>query len=214
MIIILSYLPWTIIDSWKYNTSLNYYVRLTLLDSQSQFFTFHAIFNYCAYTQRVDQIIFYKSSPFSIRDVTFWGTLPMPQALKPNIYNSCSKANLTNVGFGNGGHCFVRVTSLSHSCCALARMQLATFWSFRLCTAMAFPKIQTFTLTWFWCQRPPTEIEGLLGLAFSAIKPCTSFKCLVNNHLTQYVTVQVPTLHFHFDRTFVYSLSFRAKLGG
>jgi hypothetical protein len=26
--------------------------------------------------------------------------------------------------------------------------------------------------------------------------------------------MQVPTLHFHFDLTFVHSLSFRAKLGG
>ncbi len=214
MIIIVSYLPWTIINSWKYNTSINCYVRLTLLDSRSQFFTSHAIFNCRAYTQQVDQIITCKCSSFSIRDVTFWGTLPMPHALRPNTCNSCSKVNLTNVGFGNGGHCFARVISLSHSCCALARVQLVTFWSFHLCTAMAFPKIQTFTLAWSSCQRPPTKVEGLLGLAFSTTKPCTSFKCLVNKHLTQYVTMQVPILHFHFDRTFVYSLSFRTKLGG
>jgi hypothetical protein len=30
----------------------------------------------------------------------------------------------------------------------------------------------------------------------------------------QYATMQVPTLHFHFDPTFIQSLSFRAKLGG
>jgi hypothetical protein len=30
--------------------------------------------------------------------------------------------------------------------------------------------------------------------------------------LAQYATMQVPTLHFHFDPTFVHSLSFRAKL--
>jgi hypothetical protein len=35
---------------------------------------------------------------------------------------------------------------------------------------------------------------------------------LVNNHLAQYTTVQVLTLHFHFDPTFVHSLSFRTKL--
>jgi hypothetical protein len=39
-------------------------------------------------------------------------------------------------------------------------------------------------------------------------------QCLVNNHLAQYATMQVLTLHFHFDPTFVHSLSFRAKLGG
>jgi hypothetical protein len=37
---------------------------------------------------------------------------------------------------------------------------------------------------------------------------------LVNNHLAQYAIVQMPTLHFHFDPTFVHSLSFRTKLGG
>jgi hypothetical protein len=51
-------------------------------------------------------------------------------------------------------------------------------------------------------------------LAFFATKPCSSFKCVLNNHLAQYATKQVPTLHFHFDPTFVHSLSFRAKLGG
>jgi hypothetical protein len=51
-------------------------------------------------------------------------------------------------------------------------------------------------------------------LEFSATKPCTCAKCLVNNHLAQYAIVQVPILHFHFDPTFVHSLSFRAKLGG
>jgi hypothetical protein len=58
------------------------------------------------------------------------------------------------------------------------------------------------------------EVEGLPSLAFSATKPRTSFKCLVNNHLAQYATMQVPTLHIHFDPTFVHSLSFLAKLGG
>ncbi len=55
-----------------------------LLDSRSQFLTSRAIFNRCAYTQRVDQIIFYRSSSFSIYDVAFQGTLPMSQTLKPN----------------------------------------------------------------------------------------------------------------------------------
>jgi hypothetical protein len=32
--------------------------------------------------------------------------------------------------------------------------------------------------------------------------------------LAQYVTMQMPILHFHFDPTFVHSLSFWAKLGG
>jgi hypothetical protein len=37
------------------------------------------------------------------------------QALIPNTYNSYSEANLTKVGFGNGGHCFATFTNLSHS---------------------------------------------------------------------------------------------------
>jgi hypothetical protein len=36
---------------------------------------------------------------------------------------------------------------------------------------------------------------------------------LVNNHLAQYATMEVRILHFHFDPTFVLSLSFLAKLG-
>jgi hypothetical protein len=134
--------------------------------------------------------------------------------LRPNTFNSYSEVNLTNVGFGNGGHVFARVTRVSHSYCALAQAQLATFWSFRLCTATTFPKIRAFILAWSWCWGPPTEVKGLLGMAFSATKPCTSFQCLVNNHLAQYVTMQVLTLHFHFDPTFIHSLSFQAKLGG
>jgi hypothetical protein len=209
LIIIISYLPWTIIDSWKYNTYVNYFIRLVLLDSRSQFFTSHAIFNHCAYTQWVDRIMSCKSSSFSLYDVAFWDTLPTPQALRPNTCNSCFEANLINVGFGNGGHYFARVTILSHSYCVLAWVRLATFWSFHLCMAMAFPKIQTFILAWSWCQGPLIEIEGLLGLAFFATKPCTSF-----NHLAQYATMQVPTLHFHFNPTFIHYLSFRAKLQG
>jgi hypothetical protein len=33
-------------------------------------------------------------------------------------------------------------------------------------------------------------------------------------HLAQYATMQVPTLHFHFNPTFVHYLSFQAKLSG
>ncbi len=142
--------------------------------------------------QWVDRIISCKSSSFSIRDVASRSTLPRPQTLKPNTYNSYSKANLTNTNFGNGGHCFVRVTSLSHFCCVLARARLTTFWSFRLYTTMAFPKIRTFILAWSWCWGSPIEVESLLGLAFFATKPCTSFKCLVNNHLAQYAPFCSP----------------------
>jgi len=53
--------------------------------------------------------------------------------------------------------------------------------------------------------RTSLEIEGLLGLAFSTTKPCTFFKCLVNNHLAQYATMRMPILHFHFDPTFIHS---------
>jgi hypothetical protein len=164
----------------------------------------------------VDRIIPWKSSSFSIRDVASWGTLPMPQALRPNTFNNYFEANLTKGGFGSGGHCFTRAIRWFHSRSALARArtQLTTFWSFRLCTTIAFPKMRAFILAWSWCRIPPTQVEGLPGLDFSATKPCTYAKCLVNNHLAQYAIVRVPTLHFHFDRTFVHSLFFRAKSSG
>jgi hypothetical protein len=57
-------------DSWKSNTFVNFHVQLALVDTQTQFLTSHAIFNYHAYAERVYQIIFYKSSSFSIGDVT------------------------------------------------------------------------------------------------------------------------------------------------
>jgi hypothetical protein len=142
LIIIVSYLSWTILDSWKYNTYVNCSIQVALLDSWSQFFTSHAIFNRRAYTQWVDRIISCKSSSFSIRDVAFWDTFPMPQALKPNTFNSCSEANLTNASFGNGGHVFAKVTRISHSCCALARARLATFWSFAFARPWYFPRLQ------------------------------------------------------------------------
>jgi hypothetical protein len=44
----------------------------------------------------------------------------MPQALRPNTYNNRCKANLTKVGFGNGGHCFATIINLSHLRWALA----------------------------------------------------------------------------------------------
>jgi hypothetical protein len=109
---------------------------------------------------------------------------------------------------------FCNTTRFFHSRCALARARLATFSSFRLYTTIAFLKMRTFILAWSWCRGPPTTVEGLLGLAFFATKPCTSFKCSVNNHLAQYAIVQVPTLHLHFNPTCVHSLSFWAKLGG
>jgi hypothetical protein len=58
----------------------------------------------------VDQIIPYKSSSFSIRDVASQGTLPTPHALRPNTFNNYFEANLTKVGFGSGGHCFATAT--------------------------------------------------------------------------------------------------------
>jgi hypothetical protein len=33
----------------------------------------------------------------------------------------------------------------------LARVRLATFWSFHLCTVVAFLKIHAFILAWSWC---------------------------------------------------------------
>jgi hypothetical protein len=52
--------------------------------------------------------------------------------------------------------------------------------------------MRAFILAWSWCWGFFSEVEGFPGLAFFVIKPCTSFKCLVNNHLAQYVTMQVP----------------------
>ncbi len=213
MIIIVSYLPWIILGSWKSITFVNFFVQLTLLDSRSQFFTSHAFFYYHAYTQHVDRIISCKSSSFSIYDVASRTTLPTPHVVKPNIFNSCFEVNLTKANFGNGGHCFETITSFTHSFFALTHVWLATFWSFHLCTTWAFPNMWAFILPWSWCRGLLAKVESLPSLAFSAIKPCTSFKCLVNNHLAQYAIMQVPTLHFHFNLTFVHSLSFRTKLG-
>ncbi len=136
MLIIVSYLPWIILDSWKSKTSANCFVRLVLLDFQSQILTSHAVFNCRAYIERVYRIILCKSSSFSICDVTSRGTLPTPQALRPNTFNNCSEVDLTKAGFGNGGHCFVTTTRWFHLRNALARARLTTFWSFRLYTAI------------------------------------------------------------------------------
>jgi hypothetical protein len=46
--------------------------------------------------------------------------------LKPKTCNNCFEVNLTKANFGNGGHYFAIITSLSHSCCALAWAQVAT----------------------------------------------------------------------------------------
>jgi hypothetical protein len=67
----------------------------------------------------VDQIISYISSLFSFCDVAFQGMLPTPQTLRPNTFNNYFEANLTKVGFGNGGHCSAIIISLSHSHWAL-----------------------------------------------------------------------------------------------
>ncbi len=62
----------------------------------------------------MDRIIFCKSSFFFIHDITFQGMFPMPQTLRPNTCNSCSEVNLTKISFGNGGHSFAIIISLSH----------------------------------------------------------------------------------------------------
>ncbi len=147
MIIIVSYLPWIILNSWKSNTSINSSVWLVELDSYSQFLASYAIFNHCAYAKWVDQIIYWKFSSFSIRDVASWGTLPTPQPLN-NTYNNCFKVNLTKIGFDNGGHCFATIINLSHLRWVLAQAQLVTFWSFYFCMTMASPMMWTFILTW------------------------------------------------------------------
>jgi hypothetical protein len=114
LIIIFSYLPWIILNSWKFNTTINFIFWFALVDSRSQFLTSHAIFNHCAHVERTDQIIFCKSLSFSIHDITSHGTLPMPQTLRFNICNNYFEVNLTKVGFGNGGRCSTIIISLSH----------------------------------------------------------------------------------------------------
>jgi len=133
-------ISWIVLDSWKSNIFVNYSVWFVLLDFWSQFFTSHAIFNFRAYTQWVDRIIFYKISSFSIRDVASWGALPMPHTFRPNICNSCSEANLTKINFGNGGHCFATITSFTHSYSVLARARLIPFDHFVIAWLGHFPR--------------------------------------------------------------------------
>jgi hypothetical protein len=75
----------------------------------------------------VDQIISSKYSSFSIHDVASRNTFPTPHTLKPNTCNNCFEADLTKVGFSNGGHYSAIITNLSHLRWALTRAQLATF---------------------------------------------------------------------------------------
>ncbi len=179
MSIIFAYLPW--IMEIQYNHQFFYLIHLSGLSVL--IFTSHAIFNPCAYVKWVDHINFCKYSSFSISDATFQGMLSMPHAFKPNTFNSCYEVYLTKVGFSNGGHHCPTITNSSHSYWALAWTRLTTFWSFRLCTTMAFLKMRTFILAWCWCQGFRWEVEGLLCSTFFTIKPCTSFKCLINKHL-------------------------------
>jgi len=90
------------------------YVRFVLMDFWFQFLTSHAIFNHCAYAERMNWVISCKFLSFSIRDITFWGTLPMPWALKFDTCNNYSKINLMKFGFGSGGHCYAIIINLSH----------------------------------------------------------------------------------------------------
>jgi hypothetical protein len=46
--------------------------------------TSHAIFNFHAYAEWIDRIIYCKSSSFSIHDDVSQSTLLVPQTLKPN----------------------------------------------------------------------------------------------------------------------------------
>jgi hypothetical protein len=169
-----------------------------LVDFLPQFLTSHAIFNHHKYVKHVDCIISCKFLSFFICDITFQGTLPTPHTLRPNTYNRYFKVNLTKVGFGNGGHYSSTITNLFHLLNVLTWMWLTTFWSFRFYMAMASPKMLTFILTWSWHWGPLLKVKGFLRLAFFTIKPCTSFKCLVNNHFTTYVTMQCANFTFPF----------------
>jgi len=68
----------------------------------------------------VNRIISCKFSSFSICDVAFRARLPTPQAIRPYTFNSCSEANLTKAGFGNGGHYFETIANFTHSFSILA----------------------------------------------------------------------------------------------
>jgi hypothetical protein len=50
----------------------------------------------------------------------FKAHFPHPMHLRPNTYNNYFEANLTNIGFGNGGHYYATIINSSHSHWALA----------------------------------------------------------------------------------------------
>ncbi len=153
------------------------------MDSQSQFLTSHAIFNHHAYTKWVVRIISCKFSSFSICDVASRSTFPMPQTLRPNICNNCSEANLTKVGFSNCGHCSTIITRLFHFALGFG---MITTNSLLIISPLHGHGISQYanihfntvlmSRTSFKSWRPPR-------FGFLVTKPCTSFKCLVNNHL-------------------------------
>jgi ABC-type microcin C transport system permease subunit YejE len=76
--------------------------------------------------------------------------------LWPHTCNNYFEANLTKVGFSNGGHYSATTIKLSHSRKALVWSRLPTFWSFHLCTSMASPKMWAFILAWSWCWGLPS----------------------------------------------------------
>jgi hypothetical protein len=67
------------------------------------------------------ELSFVKVCPSPIYDDAFQGTLPTPQALKPNTHNSYYEINWTKVSFGNRGHNCATIISSSHSRWALGR---------------------------------------------------------------------------------------------
>jgi hypothetical protein len=167
--------------------------------------TSHAIFNRHAYVEQVDQIISYKSSSFSICDVASRSTLPTSKALWSNTYNNCFEANSTKVGFGwwilfYNNYPLVlgfgmNVTNNLLIILPLHNHGVSQDVSVHFSTVLMS---KTSFISW----RP-----SKFGLF-------CHFKCLVNNHLVAYVTIQMPTLHFHFDRTFIHFLYFRTILSG
>ncbi len=211
MIIIISYLPQIILNSWKSGTSINCFVWFTLLDLcflhpmpisivvhihngwiESSLVNLHfspfVMLHFEPHFPHLKQL---DSTPAIIVLKLIWPKLvlgmvdivlqPLLALPTPFLLNTCVTSNLLII---------------------LPLHDLGIF------------HMRAFILTWSWRRGPPTKVEGLPSLAFSTTKPCTSFKCFVNNCVTQYATMQLPTLHFHFDPTFVHSLSFWAKLGG
>ncbi len=172
----------------KSNTFVNFSIWLTLLDFQSQFLTSHAIFNYHAYANGWIEscLANFHLSPFVMLHLKtlfpclgHWDPTPTTVALKL-IWSKlvlgmvdiiCNNYQLISFALGFGMNIISSLLIIpplhNHGISQNANIHFSMVLMSR-----------TFS-----------KVESLPSLAFSTTKPCTSFKCLVNNHLAQYVTM-------------------------